>query len=87
MAVTIGTRPCGDVVVTDSANYSQLMCVAPAGPGIGITQLRVSIDGSGSASTRFLYDPPRVTAVLGSPCDTAAQCPLEVRVYCSGARK
>jgi hypothetical protein len=79
MEVTIGTQPCAGVVITDNATLGELMCVAPAGPGFGAVQLRVTVEGSGTGSIRFAYDAPSVTQVLGSPCDAAAVCPIQVR--------
>ncbi len=79
MAVTIGAQPCGNVTVTDATNLTELACVAPPGPGFGAVQLRVSIDGSGSGTARFQYDRPTVEVVVGTPCDAALACPLQVR--------
>lgn len=79
MAVTIGGQPCANVTVTDVVGLGEFTCRAPPGPGAGVVQLRVSIDSSGSATTRFLYDPPDVTSVVGAPCDATLPCPLQVR--------
>ncbi len=79
MEVTIGTQPCGSVVVTDNATMGEFACVAPPGPGFGAVQLRVAVEGSGTGAIRFAYDAPVVTRVLGSPCDAAATCPVQVR--------
>ena len=29
---------------------------------------------------QFLYDPPKVTRVVGTPCDAEALCPIQVGV-------
>ncbi len=79
MAVTIGNQPCINVVVTDNVTLGELSCVAPPGPGIGAAQLRVTVAGVGSGSFRFLYTGPEVTQVVGSPCDAAIACPVQVR--------
>jgi hypothetical protein len=78
MMVTIGAQPCGNTTVTDVAGLTELTCNAPPGPGFGAVQLRVSIEGSGSGTSRFLYDKPTVQQVLGTPCDAAEACPLQV---------
>ena len=79
MEVTIGAQPCTSVVITDNTTLGELTCVAPPGPGFGAVQLRVTVDGSGTGSIRFAYDAPVVTRVLGSPCDAAAVCSIQVR--------
>jgi hypothetical protein len=79
MEVTIGAQPCAGVVITDNATLGELSCVAPPGPGFGAVQLRVTVEGSGTGAIRFAYDAPVVTRVLGSPCDAAAVCSIQVR--------
>jgi hypothetical protein len=79
MEVTIGGQPCANLTITDLAGLGEFTCKAPAGPGSGIVQLRVTIDTSGSATTPFLFNAPNVTSVLGAPCDAALPCPLQVR--------
>jgi hypothetical protein len=77
MTVAIGGQPCADVVVDDS--LTSLQCIAPPGPGIGDVQLRVTVDGSGTASHPFEYNSPVVGLVVGTPCDADAPCPIQVR--------
>ncbi len=79
MEVTIGAQPCAAVVITDNATLGEFACVAPPGPGFGTVQLRVTVEGSGTGAIRFAYDAPVVTRVLGSPCDAAAFCSIQVR--------
>ncbi len=79
MEVTIGAQPCAGVVITNNATLGELTCVAPPGPGFGAVQLRVAVEGSGTGAIRFAYDAPGVTRVVGSPCDAAAVCSIQVR--------
>lgn len=78
MGVTIGTRACTNITITDVVGLGEFVCSAPPGPGNGVLQLRVSVEASGSATSRFSYDAPNVTRVLGTPCDAALPCPLQV---------
>jgi hypothetical protein len=78
MGVTIGAHPCTSVTITDVVGLGEFVCNAPPGPGVGVVQLRVSIDVSGSATTLLMYDPPNITRVLGTPCNAALPCQLQV---------
>lgn len=78
MTVTIGGLPCANVTVIDNATLTSFQCLAPPGPGFGDVQLQVAIFGSGGGSMQFLYDPPKVTRVVGTPCDAEALCPIQV---------
>ncbi len=79
MEVLIGTQKCTNIVMTNNATLGEFTCVAPAGPGFGAVQLRVTVPGSGTGAIRFLYDAPSVTRVVGSPCDASTACPVQVR--------
>ncbi len=79
MSVTIGAAPCSNVTITDPEGLGALECIAPPGPGIGSVQLVVQVTGSGSGSSRFLYAPPSVHRIVGSPCDADGLCTLQVR--------
>ena len=74
MNVTIGAQPCSSVTVLALDTLSAFTCIAPAGPGLGDVQLRVRVDGGGSATTRFLYDPPHVLSISPNPCQSNASC-------------
>lgn len=78
MTVAIGNLSCGDVTVTQPVTLSEFTCLAPAGPGLGNVSLHVTVNGSGTAHSPFLYDPPQVLGVQGSPCDAEAVCLLRV---------
>lgn len=78
MTVTIANQTCRDVVVTDNATLGALECVAPPGPGLGDTQLRVSVADSGNGAYRFFYNPPVVHEVEGFICDADVPCPIQV---------
>lgn len=74
MNVTIGSQSCGSVTMSDLDTLSAFTCIVPPGPGLGDVQLRVRVDNGGSATTRFLYDPPHVVSVSPNPCQSNASC-------------
>ena len=68
MNVTIGNQSCDSVSFSALDTLSAFTCSAPPGPGLENVQLRVRVDNAGSASFRFMYDPPRVSAISPNPC-------------------
>jgi hypothetical protein len=63
MSITIGGLPCTNLTVNDTTNLGLVFCLAPAGPGRGVVQLVVTVEGSGTASTAFAYATPYRPAV------------------------
>jgi hypothetical protein len=74
MTVAIGNQSCSNVVIDEAGPLRRFTCSAPKGPGIGDVQLRVRVDNGGTATNRFLYDPPSISSVSPSPCQSNATC-------------
>jgi hypothetical protein len=79
MTVTIGNKPCDAVSVVAPDTLTSFTCYAPSEPGVEDVQLRVRVDNGGSATTRFLYDPPHIASVSPNPCQSNASCPVTIK--------
>jgi hypothetical protein len=78
MNVTIGNKPCDAVTVIAPDTLTSFTCYAPSEPGVEDVQLRVRVDSGGSATTRFLYEPPHIAFVSPNPCQSNASCSVTI---------